>query len=162
MTLYLLDANVLIRAHGDYYPIDRIPQFWEWLLEMGNQNSVKIPQEIYNEVTPSNGPLAEWLKRADVKEALVLKESPDRATVQRVLALGYAADLDDVEMEQIGRDPFLIAAAMVKPDRIVVTKEGSKPSATRSRRKIPDICKTFGVTCINDFILYRELNFSIK
>lgn len=33
--LYLLDANVLIRAHSDYYPIDRIPQFWEWLIREG-------------------------------------------------------------------------------------------------------------------------------
>ncbi len=24
MTLYLLDANVLIQAHEDYYPVDRI------------------------------------------------------------------------------------------------------------------------------------------
>lgn len=29
--LCLLDANVLIGAHNDYYPIDRMPQFWEWL-----------------------------------------------------------------------------------------------------------------------------------
>ena len=32
MTLYLMDANVLIRAHADYYPLDRLPQFWAWLL----------------------------------------------------------------------------------------------------------------------------------
>lgn len=32
MTVYLIDANVLIRAHGDYYPIDRIKPFWDWLL----------------------------------------------------------------------------------------------------------------------------------
>jgi hypothetical protein len=36
MTLYLLDANVLIPAHEDYYTIDRIPHFWEWLLEMAS------------------------------------------------------------------------------------------------------------------------------
>ena len=29
--LFLIDANVLIRAHEDYYPIDRVPQFWRWL-----------------------------------------------------------------------------------------------------------------------------------
>ena len=26
-----MDANALIRAHGDYYPIDRIKPFLEWL-----------------------------------------------------------------------------------------------------------------------------------
>ena len=34
MTLYLLDANVLIRAHEDYYPVDRIPPFWTWLIDI--------------------------------------------------------------------------------------------------------------------------------
>jgi len=33
--LYLLDACVLIDANRDYYPIARVPEFWEWLLEMG-------------------------------------------------------------------------------------------------------------------------------
>ncbi len=31
--LYLLDANVLIDADRDYYPIDRVPEFWDWILE---------------------------------------------------------------------------------------------------------------------------------
>lgn len=29
--LYLLDANELITAHNLYYPIDVVPEFWEWL-----------------------------------------------------------------------------------------------------------------------------------
>ena len=29
--LYLLDANVLIDANRDYYPIHRVPEFWDWL-----------------------------------------------------------------------------------------------------------------------------------
>lgn len=50
MTLYLLDANVLIRAHADYYPIDRIKPFWEWLLGQADTARVKMPREIYDEV----------------------------------------------------------------------------------------------------------------
>ena len=48
MTLYLIDANVLIRAHADYYPIDRIKPFWEWLLGMAEADRVKMPREIYD------------------------------------------------------------------------------------------------------------------
>ena len=29
--LYLLDANVLIDAHRDYYPLGRVPEFWDGL-----------------------------------------------------------------------------------------------------------------------------------
>ncbi|MDE0019943.1 MAG: DUF4411 family protein [Candidatus Poribacteria bacterium] len=35
---YLLDANVLIDAKRDYYPMTRVPDFWEWLLELFRPN----------------------------------------------------------------------------------------------------------------------------
>ncbi len=162
MTLYLLDANVLIRAHEDYYPVDRIPQFWVWLLAQAEAGAVKMPLQIYQEVAPSRGLLAEWLRRSDVRDAIVLDEAADLARVQRVLAHGYAADLTDVELEEIGQDPFLIAAALGSADRVVVTREASKPTVTRARRRIPDVCNTFGLTVITDFALYRQLDFSIK
>ena len=48
--LYLLDANVLIDANRDYYPIGRVPEFWDWLAAMGDLGRVKIPQETYEEI----------------------------------------------------------------------------------------------------------------
>ena len=32
--LYLLDANVFIDANRDYYPLDRFPEFWDWLVPL--------------------------------------------------------------------------------------------------------------------------------
>ena len=56
--LYLLDANVLIDADRDYYPIDRVPEFWNWLAVMADLGRVKVPQEMYEEVVlpPHRGP----------------------------------------------------------------------------------------------------------
>ena len=45
MTLYLIDANVLIRAHADYYPIDRIAPFWDWLLQQAVERRIAMPRE---------------------------------------------------------------------------------------------------------------------
>ena len=47
--LFLLDANTLIDAKRDYYPIDRIPEFWDWLIFQGQQGKIKIPIEVYEE-----------------------------------------------------------------------------------------------------------------
>ena len=159
MTLYLLDANVLIRAHEDYYPVDRVPRYWAWLLEKAAANVIKIPRRIFDEVTPPPGPLADWLRQADVKETLILKEGT--TGVQFVIEKGYALDLDDIEIEKLGKDPFLIAAAMAASDRVVVTKEVSRPNALRANRKIPDVCKKLDIVAINDFRLYNILRFSI-
>lgn len=161
MTLYLLDANVLIRAHADYYPMDRIPPFWTWLLSMGTADVIKMPLEIYHEVATSADVLGTWLKRNDVKKAILLEETTNGPRVRRIIVEGYAPDLNDVELEEIGRDPFLVAAALGGPDRVVVTREVSGPSKKRANRKLPDVCAQFNVPVINDFALYRALNFSI-
>jgi hypothetical protein len=85
----------------------------------------------------------------------------DAGRVKHVLEHGYAPDLNDIEIEEIGKDPFLVAAALAGPDRTVVTREISKPSKKRADRRLPDVCAGFGVPVINDFALYRALNFSI-
>ena len=53
--LYLLDANVLIQAHEEYYPLDRIPQFWAWLVEEAVAGHVKMPFEIHNKIADLTG-----------------------------------------------------------------------------------------------------------
>ena len=161
MTIYLIDANVLIRAHGDYYPIDRLKPFWEWLTAQGQAGRVKMPREIYDEVAKSSDLLGQWLRIPEVKKAIIFLENTNVTNLSAVLEVGYGPDLNDLELEKIGRDPFLIASAMGGAERIVVTREVSKPKAQRGNRKVPDVCVTMGVTCINDFELWRRLAFRI-
>lgn len=161
--LYLLDANVLIRAHEDYYPIDRIPQFWTWLASLGEGGIVKIPYEIYGEISVSTGPLHDWLTDSAIAKVMIFDQQIDPAHLNTVLTAGYASDLNDSEIEEIGQDPFVIAYAFPTPgDATVVTKEVSAPSKQRANRRVPDVCRTFGIRAINDFELYRELEFKIK
>jgi hypothetical protein len=90
-----------------------------------------------------------------------LKEAVDPTIVNKVVTEGYAPDLTDVELEEIGRDPFLIAYALAQPsDRCVVTVEVSAPGKQRQNRRVPDVCSTFGVLCLNPFQVYRSLGFS--
>jgi hypothetical protein len=160
--LYLLDANVMIRAHEDYYPIDRIPQFWTWLASLGEAGTAKIPYEIYGEIAVSNGPLHDWLTDVAISKVMLFDQKIDPANLNAVLTQGYAPDLNDSEIEEIGQDPFLIGYALADVANFtVVTKEVSAPSKQRANRRVPDVCKTFGIRSINDFEFYRELNFKI-
>lgn len=82
--------------------------------------------------------------------------------MRHVTEAGYAPDLTDVEIEQVGRDPFLIAFALKNPaDRIVVTLEASKPSTRRANRRVPDVCKSLGVKCCNTFEMLQDLDFRL-
>jgi len=157
--VHLIDANVLITAHSSYYSLDRFPEFWSWLIHMGQSGLVKMPVEILEEIADGSA-LDEWLREGDNYECLRLDEEVDPALVQSVLNK-YATDLNDAEIIQIGRDPFLIAYALAQPSqRCVVTVEASKPSKQRANRRIPDVCNDLSVNCCNSFQMLSALNFT--
>ena len=62
--MHLLDANVLITAHNLYYPIGRFPEFWDWLVHMGEAGEIKVPVEILEEITEGSE-IGRWLSEAD-------------------------------------------------------------------------------------------------
>lgn len=160
--LYLLDANTLIDAHEYYYGIDQVPQFWDWISVQSDAGVIKMPFEIHDEIATSSGPLSDWINSAVIKKALILDEDVDANLLNHVLIKGYAPDLNDSELEKIGRDPFLVAYALAGKDRVVVTKEVSKPSKQRANRKVPDICNDVGIQWMTDFTLYKSLGFKTK
>jgi hypothetical protein len=163
--LYLIDANVLITAHNDYYPIDSVPEFWDWLAYQATNNLIKMPIEIYEEIKlggkdAQKDMLYKWVADGAVKKVLVLAESVSANHVSNCIKVGYAPDLTDTEILQIGRDPFLIAYGIASPkDRCVVSNEGLAPSKIPHNRKIPDVCVTMGIDCCNIFQMSRALGF---
>ena len=163
--MYLIDANVLMEAHATFYPIDRIPQFWDWLVEQGVAGLIKIPYEIHQEFDGKRGLHVEWINDQVVKAALLLNENADPALVVRAINSGYQGQdprFNDVEHAKYGADPFLIAYALAAPERTVVTREVSKRKQRLGNSKLPDACDDCGVEWITDFELYRRLNFNLK
>lgn len=165
--LYLLDANTLIDAKRDYYPIGRVPEFWEWLVYYGVQGNIKIPIEVYEEFSDTKDKdgekdeLAVWSERSEVREALLLNEEAEQDLVARITYGGYVANPTDDDLVKIGRDPFLLSYALKDLEkRSIVSTEVSKPSKKGANRKVPDVCDDFNIRCINNFQMFRELNFS--
>lgn len=165
--LYLLDANVLITAHHLYYPVDAVPEFWDWLAHQGEAGNIKMPIETFEEVKDGSNDadkdlLYAWVQDDAHKAAILFDGDVERQLVQQVTGQ-YAPDLTDDELEAIGRDPFLIAHALADPgNRCVVTTEVSKPTWKRQNRKIPDVCRDVGVQCCDTFTMLRALQFSTR
>ena len=160
--LYLLDANVLIDANRDYYPLGRVPEFWDWLIDRAASRQVRIPMEMYEEIIAGKEDgLTRWLK--DNRDAVLLDENAEAPLVARVTEQGYARNLSEEEIERVGRDPFLIAYAFRDPARrTVVTTEVSRPKKQRANRHIPDVCDALGVLHCNTYDLIRALDFSTQ
>lgn len=157
MLLYFLDASMLIRAKNEYYEFGRVDEYWDWLSHHAQNNRVKIPLEIFEEITVGKDELSDWAKKN--KEILLFLEEVDISLVQRVIQDGYAPDLNDIEIESLGRDPFLIAYALKdKSNRCLVTMEG-RSQRKRQNRTIPSVCDDLGIRSINAFEFGRELDF---
>lgn len=157
--LYLLDANTLITAHRTWYAMNRVPEFWRWILHHAKAGTVKMPKEIYSEVESGTDELAVWMKEAEHKKILRLVEDADLAKVQVVLAL-YGDPLTEADLIKIGQDPFLIAAALGDPQRCVVTGEVSSSAKQGSNRKVPNVCDDCGVVWLSPIDFINVLNFT--
>lgn len=128
--MFLIDANVLMTANNLYYPLDRIPQFWDWLEQQFQKDLIKMPREIFDEIADGSDDLAAWVKSEKIKSSLLLQnEKADPSLVQKVLCDGYQSNdpkFSDSEIDKIGKDAFLIAYALAASGRVVVTKRSVK------------------------------------
>jgi hypothetical protein len=157
--LYLLDASTLINAHNNWYALNRVPEFWRWLLHHAEAGTVKMPTEIFAEVENGNDKLAAWMKEADHKKALRLTEETNLAKVQAVLAK-YGEELSEADLIKIGQDPFLVAAALGHADRCVVTAEVSRSKKQGTNRKVPNVCDDCGILWQSPVDFIKALDFT--
>ena len=158
--LYLLDADTLITGDRRAYPLRRFPVFWEWLRHQGTLGNVKIPLEQFEEVTSGRGDIVDWLCTEECRAALILAEDLDPALVADTTLQGYGP-LDENGVELVVRDPFLVAYGRVEPgERTVVSFEVSKPGKQGANRKVPDVCRDFGVPCCSLFDMIEALDFT--
>ena len=131
------------------------------MIHWGEKGYVKIPLEIYEELSAGNDSLSAWIKMEKFKTALKFEMEANIDLVRQVTDKGYAPDLTDVEIETIGKDPFLIAHALADAkNRVIVTIERSRPSAQRQNRKLPDVAREFNVKTLTAFKFGHELGFS--
>ncbi|WP_306168617.1 DUF4411 family protein [Halomonas sp. MMSF_3323] len=159
--IYLLDANIIITAHNLYYPVSKVPEFWDWLEFHAKNGSIAIPREIHEEIKGGNdAEHVRWAKDGARKKLLILDEEFNQDLLERVINEGYAPDLNEVELDRIAMDPVLVAYALADPkNRIVVTNEVSKPSRKRQNRHVPDVCSAVGARCCNVYQMLRDLDF---
>ena len=176
MRLFLLDANVLITANDDYYPIKHIPRFWSWLIDRAKQGRIKVPVEIMAEIKAGNvnrmketeeDDLIRWLRSDNNEKDLLLDASPDKTLVQRVYTEGYGEASPTLEdLKKIMNDALLIAYALKFPGAAIVTLEDPQSNATESKkprnRSIPFVCRRLNIRCINTYQLIRELDLRIS
>ncbi|WP_284037071.1 DUF4411 family protein [Neobacillus sp. 114] len=164
--MYVLDANVFINAHRDYYSFDLAPGFWDRLINLAGQNALcsidRIQQEIISPSETDPDELHAWsaekfcehFHNTDAFD--VIKEYTE---IQK-WALQNPR-FKDAAKEEFARnaDAWLVAYAKAK-NYTLVTHEAYN-AETRKRILIPVVCREFGVPYVNTFEMLRQLQVTI-
>ena len=148
--IYLLDADTLIHAKNGEHPMDQDLGFWQWLVAKAHSGEVRMPLETYDEITSREygDDLEKW--GLEEREFLLLDEAYDENLLDRVFDEGYELERNDINLEIVGADPYLISYGLADPaNRTIISEEKSEPNRQGANRKVPDVCARLGVQCGN-------------
>lgn len=158
---YWIDAGVLIQAHRGALNINILPQFWQFLHGHVESGSIRMPRIAYEEVVDGgyDDEVMTWCK---TRKKLGLCCNEGKAVQERYGRIAeYVQEKHSRKPQQIrdwfdDADGWVIAHAAAEEDGIVVTEEFEKASS-KSKIKIPALCKVFDIECINTAMLLRRL-----
>jgi predicted nucleic acid-binding protein len=155
--MYLLDANIFIRARNVAYPFAVFPGFWAWLREQAEDGVIGTIEAVKFEITriPGN-PLTDW---ANETPNLDLQPTEDAVGVMRDVStwtMAHDGYLEAAKMTFLGSADYLLVAHAAATGAIVVTEEQPSPDS-KKRVLIPDVCDAFDVAYIDTTELLLRL-----
>lgn len=144
--IYVFD-NSSISNLKHFYP-EVFSSVWQGLEVLIQEEKLVSTREVWNELergspTPH---VNEWLKQR--KHIFTTPTNEELLFVAEIFKVKHFRSLIGRQQQLKGTpvaDPFVIACAKVKKDGVVVTEESLKDNAA----KIPNVCKYFGIRCIN-------------
>lgn len=142
MSVFWIDASVLIQAHRKHYPFQRLPQFWAFIHEKLESGEIKMPRIAFEEVVGFGDELSDWCK---LRKTLGLCTRAAKDVQERCFPSVANYVYDNNQPHQAseflkGADPWLIAHALCEGGT-VVTEE---TRGTKLKVKIPTVTKALG------------------
>ena len=143
-----MDTCVLIEPWNGYYSMDRCSDYWDIIDELARNDIVFCSKEVRREISKIDDDLWAWVKVRDY----LFKDADDKVQENLRMILDRFQRLVDTTRDRSAADPWVIAHAIAEK-AVVVTKESFAPK----KMKIPDVCRSLSVECIDDHELIAEL-----
>jgi hypothetical protein len=151
---FSLDTSGLLDAWVRYYPPDVFPTIWTHMERASKQGEIFVIDEVFEELGRKDDGIYQWVKE---REYMVMHIDEK---IQELLAAIMKAHprLVDTKKNRSGCDPWVIALAQAR-NLTVVT--GERGSGKIEKPKIPDVCKSLNVSCIEMIDFFRKLGLRI-
>jgi hypothetical protein len=142
--IYVFDTGAFIRLNS-YYP-DIFPGFWQQFDETVAAGEIVSTREVLRELDREDPDhVLKWAKNNG--HVFATPTADETEFVGRILAIPHFQQIIGTKARLVGTpvaDPFVIACAAVR-NGTVVSEEREKPNSA----KMPNVCKHFGVDCVN-------------
>ncbi|WP_395690092.1 DUF4411 family protein [Nocardioides sp.] len=161
---YLFDSNTFMEAARLYYHPEVAPGFWAWLIGDPMRDRIASVPAVQEEIANGEGELVDWARNT-VPDCFWRPVTPD--TLRAAAELSTWATDPARAYKQAAIDEFLdscdywLIAEAHAAGLTVVTREVSAPES-RSRIKIPDVCRAFGIDCAQPFPVYQRLGLRLQ
>jgi len=141
---YIFDTSAFVVLFDNYYR-GVFKTLWSNFDEMVETEEIFSTREVKREIEDQTDKLTIWMK--DNTDIFTMPTAEEGAFVGQIYQVRLFRD--GIEQKKIlkggkNADPFVIAKAKVTK-KTVVTLERGKPNSA----KIPNICKHFGVECVD-------------
>ncbi|MFB3737472.1 MAG: DUF4411 family protein [Candidatus Velamenicoccus archaeovorus] len=153
---YLLDANVFIQAKNQYYGLDIVPAFWDWLVDANADGKVFSIEKVAQELLGYGDELSDWTRnRVRAGGFFLSPDVPVLDSLREVAKWAQAQPFTKAVVNEFfqAADYYLVAHAHAH-GHTAVTQEVYEPASTR-KIKIPNACQALGVPWINTYAMLR-------
>ncbi len=142
---YVFDSDSLINLFRHYYP-ERFPTLWEKFDALVSAGELISVREVFNEIGSGKDLLAFWAK--EQKNVLFLESTPKELQfIGEIFQVRHFQAMIRKQERLKGKpvaDPFVIARARISGAYVITQEKNTKNAA-----RIPNVCKHFGIPCIN-------------
>ncbi len=164
--IFCIDASAFITMHR-FYPRRIMPDLWNYLEELFNQNKVISHQIVFEEIVPRSGKkdeLAQWLSNFKTNFISISQRQADLVPD----ILNNFPKLIDPESEKDQADPWLVAmlVEIMERDGLFGEQSNYVMVTTESERrltKLPAACQYYHIRHMNLFQFFEanRLEFSV-
>jgi hypothetical protein len=159
---YVLDANVFMQAHRQWYRFCFCQGFWAFLIKQQQDGVLTSIDKVRGEITAGDA-LYNWVRTTAPKSLFATTKSTQVAKQYAQIVNWVMTNdhyLPAAKNEFMGEpDGWVMAYAMAN-ELTVVTHE--VPSLEKKKVKMPDVCLHFKIPYCNTFKMLEDLKINLK
>lgn len=150
--MYIIDTNILVEANRVHFPLNTAPDFWNWLVMLGQQGKICFPELVYKEIGRGNDDLIDWLeihKKIFFRESVEAYVAMPHVMQAYIDIFGKTSAIPETLLDTLGADPYIVAHAIVHSG-IAVSNERQNYKMLKNYKeiKISHVCRILNIPCL--------------